>query len=194
LTRSTDKEEFARYEFSATFKQEAAMKLFMTGIRRMLAIACLCAFSQQADARMSAVKSARPEPDIKLAPADMDWAQAPEFLPQGAEISLLEGSLTQSGPYTIRLRLPPGYYLPPHRHAAAERVTVISGVLMLGSGTAPDKQKTKPLEAGSFAFMSANKYHYAFAEGVTVLQLHGRGPWQIMYADPADDPGKKKDG
>jgi hypothetical protein len=32
--------------------------------------------------------------------------------------------------------------------------------------------------------------HFAWAEGETVLQLHGRGPWTVTYVNPADDPRK----
>ena len=30
--------------------------------------------------------------------------------------------------------------------------------------------------------------HYVEAEGETVLQLHGIGPWGIDYINPEDDP------
>lgn len=168
------------------------MMLSKTGIRLILAVASLFAFSQQAQAQVLTRKLAQPRPDVMLAPAEMDWAPAPDLFPRGAEISLLEGDPSLPGPFTIRLRFPKGYHLPAHRHITTERLTVISGVLLLGSGKSSDRQKTKTLEAGSFATMSANNYHYAFAEELTVVQLHGRGPLQIMYADPAEDPRKKQ--
>jgi hypothetical protein len=28
------------------------------------------------------------------------------------------------------------------------------------------------------------------AKGDTVIQLHGQGPWQIIYVNPADNPQK----
>jgi glycyl-tRNA synthetase alpha subunit len=30
--------------------------------------------------------------------------------------------------------------------------------------------------------------HAGWSEGDTVIQLHGVGPWQINYVNPADDP------
>jgi hypothetical protein len=33
--------------------------------------------------------------------------------------------------------------------------------------------------------------HYAEAKGETVVQIHGMGPWQVNYVNPADDPKKK---
>jgi hypothetical protein len=34
--------------------------------------------------------------------------------------------------------------------------------------------------------------HTAWAEGETIIQLHGIGPWQINYVNPADDPRNAK--
>lgn len=157
----------------------------------MLAIVCAFVLPRHSQAQLLAGKSPQPRPDVMLSPGDMDWVPGPGYFPKGVEMSLLEGDPAMPGPFTIRLRFPAGYILPPHRHITAERLTVISGVLRLGPGTVPDRQKTKPLEPGSFATMGANNFHYAYAEGVTVVQLHGRGPLQIIYANPADDPRKK---
>jgi len=34
--------------------------------------------------------------------------------------------------------------------------------------------------------------HFAWATGETVIQLHGMGPWEIVYVNPADDPREAK--
>ncbi len=34
----------------------------------------------------------------------------------------------------------------------------------------------------------AGTKHFAWAEGETILQLHGQGPWTITYVNAADDP------
>ena len=48
------------------------------------------------------------------------------------------------------------------------------------------------LAVGTFAFLAPGMHHYAWATGDTVVQLHGVGPWQINYVNPADDPRTKK--
>ena len=39
--------------------------------------------------------------------------------------------------------------------------------------------------------MAATMPHYAVAKGVTVVQVHGVGPFVVNYVNPADDPSKK---
>jgi hypothetical protein len=51
-----------------------------------------------------------------------------------------------------------------------------------------DRAATRPMSAGSFGYWPIGMRHFAWAEGETVLQLHGRGPWTITYVTPSDDP------
>jgi hypothetical protein len=44
------------------------------------------------------------------------------------------------------------------------------------------------MPTGSYGFWPAGMTHYVQVEGETVAQLHGSGPWQIVYVNPADDP------
>lgn len=69
-----------------------------------------------------------------------------------------------------------------HRHlggslgiAAAQRV----------AGNAPT-----PLAAGSFVHLPAGMPHYARANGETIVQINGMGPFDVTYFDPNEDPRK----
>ncbi len=44
------------------------------------------------------------------------------------------------------------------------------------------------MPAGTFGFLPPTMKHFAWAKGETVIQLHGMGPWEIIYVNPADDP------
>src|SRR5229473_6152722 len=124
-------------------------------------------------------------------PDQMTWGPAPAMLPGGAKLAVLEGDPTKSRAYTMRLLMPDGYQIPPHFHLATEHVTVISGALMVGMGEQFDESQMKTLPAGAFGLIPARMHHYAKAKGETVLQLHGIGPWRLIYVNKADDPRKK---
>jgi len=93
----------------------------------------------------------------------------------------------QGRPFVVRFQFPDGYHVAPHTHPKTERVTVISGALYLATGEALDRNSKKRLPVGSFGYWPAGMKHTAWAEGETIIQLHGIGPWQINYVNPADD-------
>jgi len=105
---------------------------------------------------------------------------------------VLEGDPTKEGPFVMRISVPDGFMIPPHFHPKVERVTVISGIFNLGMGEKFDKTTTQKMTAGTFGFWPAGMKHFAWADGATVVQLHGIGPWSITYVNPSDDPRNKK--
>jgi quercetin dioxygenase-like cupin family protein len=116
------------------------------------------------------------------------WAPAPEALPKGAEIAVLSGDPSKDGPYVLRLRLPANYQIPPHHHPTTENVTVLSGSFHAGMGDRVERAKARRFSAGGFAALPAQMNHYAWASTATVIQVHGQGPFEIVYVNPADDP------
>jgi quercetin dioxygenase-like cupin family protein len=127
-----------------------------------------------------------------LTSQDITWGNAPASLPPAAQAAVLEGDPAKEGPFTLRIRMPDGYRLPPHFHPAVEHVTVLQGTFVLGMGETVNTQAEKALNAGSFAYMPAGMRHFARAQGDTIIQLHGIGPWGITYVNPSDDPRSKR--
>lgn len=125
-------------------------------------------------------------PDAKV----LKWEAAPPVLPKGAEIAVLSGDPTKDGPYVLRLKLPANYAIPAHHHPTAENVTVLSGSFYAGMGDKMDKTKAAAFEPGGFASLPANMNHFAWAASDTVIQVHGIGPFVVIYANAADDPSK----
>ena len=107
-------------------------------------------------------------------------------------MAVLEGDPTKEGMFVVRFQFPDGYHIAPHTHPKTERVTVISGTLLLAMGENLDRSAAKALTAGTYGFWPAGMKHTAWSEGDTVIQLHGIGPWQINYVNPADDPRNAK--
>lgn len=122
---------------------------------------------------------------------DLKWSDGPATLPAGAKISVLHGDPTKGGQFTIRLKFPAGYKVMPHWHSKDEHVTVLQGAIAVGMGEKVDESSMKELPVGGFVVMPAKMRHYAMAKEETIIQMHGMGPFDITYINPADDPRKK---
>jgi quercetin dioxygenase-like cupin family protein len=120
--------------------------------------------------------------------ADLKWVDAPPGLPRGAKVSVLHGDPTVSGLFTMRIKMPAGYKVPPHFHPADENVTVLSGDLHMAMGDKWDETKGHTMTAGGFSNMPKGFHHYAWTTRGAIFQVHAMGPWGITYLDPADDP------
>lgn len=102
----------------------------------------------------------------------------------GAKIAVVHGDPSGTGDYTIRLTFPDGYRFPVHWHPKAEHLTVVSGSFLLGMGTKADEKALKTYGPGDFLYLPAKNTHFGGAKGVTVVQLHGLGPFTINLGTP----------
>jgi quercetin dioxygenase-like cupin family protein len=120
------------------------------------------------------------------------WGPAPPFIPKGAQMEVLNGDPTGDALYTLRLKFPANYKIAAHSHPKDEHVTVLSGDLFMGMGDKLDMKAGKGLGLGGFALMPAGQNHFAFTKTPTVVLLHGIGPVEFKYVNPADDPRNAK--
>src|SRR4051812_35292649 len=93
----------------------------------------------------------------------LQWEPTRPIVPKGAQMAVLSGDPTKTGPFTMRLKLPAGYKVPAHTHPTAERVTVISGEFNFGMGDKLDQAKAEKLGSGGFLGFAAKKRHFAFS-------------------------------
>jgi hypothetical protein len=128
---------------------------------------------------------------VVVRPDEIKWGPAPPSLPAGAQAAILVGDPSKSAPFVLRAKLPDGYKVPAHWHPTDENVTVIQGTLMVGKGDKLNAANSKPMPAGSYMRMPKEMRHFAWAKGETIIQVHGMGPFEINYVNPADDPRKK---
>jgi Domain of unknown function (DUF4437) len=124
--------------------------------------------------------------------SDIKWGAAPPSLPQGTKVAVLRGDPGKSGPFVIRLMVPPGSKISPHWHSQDESLTVIAGTVYFGSGDKIETSKAHTLTAGGFHFLAGNDHHYLVAKSQAVVQVNGNGPFDIMYSNSDDDPQKTK--
>jgi quercetin dioxygenase-like cupin family protein len=121
----------------------------------------------------------------------LNWGPAPPIFPAGARFAVVQGDPSVAGQiFTIRLRFPNGYILPPHRHPTDEHVTVLHGTFLVGLGEDFKKSALIPLGELGFITAPANMAHFASARGMTEVQVHAIGPFQLTYVHPGDDPTK----
>ena len=128
---------------------------------------------------------------IVVTPDQITWGPAPALLPAGAKLAVLEGDPSKAAPFTMRLLMPDGYRIPPHYHPFVEHVTVVKGTFKVGMGDKYDAAALAELPTGTFAALEPGTRHFAQAKGETILQLHGTGPWTLVYVNPADDPSRR---
>ncbi len=160
----------------------------LAAVLAVLAVAVVLAQEHKTEGKQEAAK-----PDhIMLTGPELKWVDAPPSLPPGAKLAVLEGEPSQPGPFTMRIKAPAGYKVPPHWHPADEHVTVISGSFYMGLGDKFDEKAMKELAPGGFAVMATGTRHFAMTKKETVVQVHGIGPWGINYVNPADDPRQAK--
>ena len=128
---------------------------------------------------------------VMVKPADLKWGAPPPVFEQNAKFTVVSGDPGKAGLYVVRLDMPPGYKIAPHWHPTDEHVTVLSGSFALGMGDKFDQSKMKTLPQNGYALLPAEMRHYAMAKSRAVVQVHGMGPFQLTYVNPADDPSKR---
>jgi quercetin dioxygenase-like cupin family protein len=123
---------------------------------------------------------------------DLSWGPAPAIFPPGAMFAVVQGNPSVAGEiFTVRLRFPNGYILPPHTHPTDEHVTVLRGTFSVGLGTVFSQDALTSLQPNEFITAPKNMAHFATARGITEVQVHAIGPFQLTYVNAADDPTKK---
>ena len=121
-------------------------------------------------------------------PEDINWEPFPAF-PPSVRLAIVVGQPSEPGPYLIRVKVPSGVRLMPHRHPEDRIYTVISGVFYIGLGDQFDGAKLEAYPPGSIIVLPGNTSHFHWAKsGEYVTQVTAIGPLGIEYVDPGDDP------
>lgn len=122
-------------------------------------------------------------------PAELKWGAAPPVFPKGAQVAVLHGNPFAKGIFALRFKLPDAYKIPAHWHTQAEELTVLSGSFILHLGDSMDAP-AHALDVGGYHYLPGKMHHAAEAKGEVVLEVHGMGPFDMHYLNPADDPTK----
>jgi quercetin dioxygenase-like cupin family protein len=121
-------------------------------------------------------------------PEDVDWEPFAAF-PPSARLAVLVGHPSEPGPYVVRVKVPSGVKLMPHRHDEDRVYTVMSGVFYIGRGDQFDEEKLEAYPPGSVVVLPGDTPHFHWAKsGEYVTQVTALGPISLHYASPRDDP------
>jgi len=124
----------------------------------------------------------------EILPENIKWMPFAAF-PPAARLAILVGEPTKPGPYVVRVKLPQGEKLMPHKHPEDRIYTVISGVFCIGLGETFDAEKLKGYPPGSVIVLPGNTPHFHWAKSSEyVTQVTAIGPLGIEYVDPKHDP------
>jgi quercetin dioxygenase-like cupin family protein len=126
-------------------------------------------------------------PPQASSPTPLRWGPVPG-VPKGMEGAGVYGDPSKRDLYALRIRMPDGYFMPPHLQPEAEILTVIHGTLIVGLGEGFDRERAEVLRAGSVSILPARRPHYFRSVGETIVQVEGIGPLDIEYVNPADAP------
>jgi quercetin dioxygenase-like cupin family protein len=112
--------------------------------------------------------------------AALTWTDlvVPGFAP-GTRMAAVYGDPSKEGPYVMRLQFPDGYEFPLHWHPAVEELTVLSGSFHLAMESDNGQGPVRTYAPGDFIHIPARMAHAGGAKGVTIIQLHGTGPFAI---------------
>jgi len=129
---------------------------------------------------------------VMLTPGAIKWQPFPPG-GAGAKLAVLSGDPEKSGPFVIRVRQPAGGKIQPHWHPKDEHVTVIKGTIFFGMGEKLHKRGAHEFPAGSYLKLPAKMPHFAWTsgKGESIIQVHGMGPFRVIFVNPADDPRNK---
>ena len=121
-------------------------------------------------------------------PEDIAWEPFAAF-PPSARLAVVVGHPSEPGPYVVRVKVPSGVKLMPHRHQEDRVYTVMSGVFYIGLGDQFDENELEAYPPGSVIVLPGDTPHFHWAKsGEYVTQVTALGPITLDYVNPQDDP------
>ena len=122
---------------------------------------------------------------------DIEWNAFPAFPPE-ARLAVVVGEPLKPGPYVIRVKIPHGVKMMPHKHPEDRVYTVISGIFYIGLGDQFDADKLEAYPPGAVIVLPGNTPHFHWAKpGDYVTQVTAIGPLGLEYVNWKHDPRNK---
>ena len=144
-----------------------------SSIRRAALVASLCDPASMVSATVKPVMSA---------------SSAPVSRRSFSLQAVVFGEPTEPGPYVIRIKVPSGLKVMPHRHPEDRVYTVISGVFYIGVGEEFDNEKLEAYPPGAVIVLPGGTPHFHWAKsGPYISQVSAIGPLGVELVNPSND-------
>ena len=159
-------------------------RVVMAALPFLLATA---AFAQDGQEKARAGAKAPVYHEVTWASDQMKWTDISENTP-GVKVVDLWGDRL-NGPFSSLIKLPAGFSLPLHVHAADLRIVVVSGTLIHGDEGKP----TIRLPSGSYLVEPTGLRHVTTCDPASdcVVFVEGNRKFDMKLVDEAKAPGKK---
>ena len=90
---------------------------------------------------------------------DIEWKTFAAY-PPGVRMAVIVGDPARPGPYVIRVKVPMGTRMMPHRHPEDRIYTVMSGVFYIGLGAEFDESRLTAFAPGSVIVLPGGQAHF----------------------------------
>ena len=124
-------------------------------------------------------------------PEDLHWKAFIAY-PPSVRLAVVVGEPSKPGGYVIRVRVPHGVQMMPHKHSEDRVYTVLSGIFYIGLGDEFDADKLEAYPPGAVIVLPSNTPHFHWAKSSEyVTQISAMGPLGFEYVNSKDDPRNK---
>jgi len=137
-------------------------------------------------AHVAAADVAKTDPMLVVNATDFHW-KPKDALPPGATGAVLRGDPAK-GAYDFVAKFPDKFTVPMHSHTNEMTVVMLEGTMVIGRAKMPDVS----IEKTGLFVLPAKMAYTAHCEAACMFLVHGQKPFDIIYANPSDDPRKKK--
>jgi quercetin dioxygenase-like cupin family protein len=123
-----------------------------------------------------------------ILPENVEWGPFAAF-PSSVRLAVIAGQPSEAELFMIRVKVPGGVKLMPHRHSEDRIYTVISGVFYIGVGDEFEPNKLEAYPPGAVIALPGNTSHFHWAKsGEYITQVTAIGPLGFEYVNSKDDP------
>lgn len=123
-----------------------------------------------------------------ILPENVEWRPFAAF-PPSVRLAVIAGQPSEAELFMIRVKVPGGVKLMPHRHSEDRIYTVISGVFYIGVGEEFEPDKLEAYPPGAVIALPGNTSHFHWAKsGEYITQVTAIGPLGFEYVNSKDDP------